>query len=622
MSHTGQDGDDCGSSVRPCASVAHALLVSQSGDTIQLHASDAPYNHCTTGYLNTSVTLMGVGGTPVVFCDACPNCTSWPFIVRAKDVNVTLENLHFDRGDIMVENSQFTVTNCTFVNTAVYAMDAKTFAMFYSNSSASAQEFRESYLAALGYGGSLGYKDLRPCLRLKLDISSSHWKHTEQPEDQIFVDQSALNGIQVVCKSVEANIHDNFFADKNMFVSAMEQLHFSIQRSMFQGTTEGQLKVGGLEIFSFATPWVDVIDCHFERLYFSDTVLAMARSFLKLPIGALVISDESWPKFSKESHIKIINTIFRKNLRGIAVRSSMPFLNVLVSGCAFVQNEDLREGAGLASSGSTRVEITIENCTFKSNVAGVIPFERPLLNMNKVIVKYQSMKVLAYTFIKETAHVKIQQTHGKQVVLNTVTTELRGKGGGIYMHSGSLDIGTCFFEDNRANRNGGSLYSSLHSKVTVTKSTFIGPKVPVFTINGYLIASYGTIQLSNVDMTSNSPPGRASVFLHANDINSDTCEITNISVTCPINTQLETHNSSREDITAFVTERELEFLGFRMVSYDCIMCPEGEYAVGGGHFKVLYKLNQHLNADEILDISKIAHDITLRFALIFACNVI
>ena len=138
----------------------------------------------------------------------------------------------------------------------------------------------------------------------------------------------------------------------------------------------------------------------------------------------------------------------------------------------------------------------------------------------------------------------------------------------------------------------------------------------MFTINGYLIASYGNLKMRNVELISNTPPGRASVFVHANNKLGDSCRLTDITVICPQNTQLETHNSSLESLTRYSLHNLPDYLEYRMVAYDCILCPEGHYALGGGTFSVRYDPVQINDSQaRVIDASDLTHKMTYRLVV-------
>ncbi len=615
VSQHGQDAESCGNKSAPCQSLSHAISMSLSEETIFVQSTDNAFLHnlCSFEYLNKSLKLVGLGGKGEVSitCDAEPQDV-WPFIIQT-NANITLENLTFVNGDIILRDAVGEITNCVFSKTTVYIMDPETFE-FYSNNTRSMQYMEEFHLTMMQTAYT-PEEERKFCGWVKLSVKNSKWRYTKPAADQVLVDRPARSGFQIACFSVEVSIINSFLADKNVYIFAMRSLQFFMLDSTFLGLDEGQVKVGGLDVCTYAVPNVTIVQSRFEKLYFSDTVLAVTRSFMEMAIGAITIRDQSSFKLSKEPDIQIIDTTFRANLKAVGVWSSLPYLSVFVLNCTFLDNQETKEGAALSFQPSSDMKARIEGSLFKNNTAGVVPFGKPIKLVNSTIVQWYSLKVLDYKFVKDTIYVTVQQGVDGEKVLNTVITELRGTGGAVFIKKGELIIHNCQFEDNKVNRYGGAVYGSQNSHVKIYDSKFVGPASSTFSIAGYLIANYGRLDMANVELLPLSPPGRASVLVHSNDQLSDTYSLTNISLSCPPNTQLETYNSSKEDLSDPRVNRREKSLMFRRLSYDCHLCPTGRYSLSGGNFSVTYDPLKENDTTEILDASRYSHRTTYRYLI-------
>lgn len=411
-------------------------------------------------------------------------------------------------------------------------------------------------------------------------------------------------GIQAICRKVLLDIRNSSFTKGFTFITSFD-LSFTAWSSVFHGNPAGISLPTCVTIYLFSSCYtMDLQNVTVSHLKYKDliTPLVLARYYY---LAALSIStfevgyNSSHDICSGFGTIEIFNSSFISNHRALSVGLSSRNDSALVRKSVFVDNESDGDGAGIfiRSPEGSNGSVTIQDCRFQNNRAGVIPFKhtQPNCTQNKRIVSDLQIRNCKTT----SEHILMLEVcvfhdvASDECEVKTAHLDVSGSGGAIYARSGHLSVLDSFFWNNSAENEGGAIVST-NSSFLVANSEFHGPFSDPGDSMAVAIFSTGTLDADNITFYVHHGFLK-NLFVHDNYKLENSAKLSNIILQCPQSSFVKHLNSSRN----LFRNDDQDSAGHRhvmeLVRFGCKPCKETQYSLESGH----YNLSTHLSLKEI-----------------------
>ena len=607
-------GDEqCSVDSKSCRSFNDVLILSTSGDTIIVASKNLILTECGPGnLLNKSLSIIGDISTDVLpQVSSANNCS---FIFEILHVNVTFAHLNFTSGYVMAKDSHLVFNHCIFVNFVMFGMTTEIANLYLMHTLKN-----DIYTMALNY---------EPCNKITIEMMFSEWHHLPEPET-ILTDTNSIDGIQIMCSESYVRISDTFMADKEVSLKTSGNSVLKVANSTFDGTDSSRAFPGGLVLEMGSDPTVAIENCFFIRMRYSD--IAILSSILNDNngniIGAITINAWVTSKVNKATQLAVRDTYFFENQGAIALKVYGRF-KAEIENCTFHNNQAMESGGAIRflhhlfsfSSSSKRPRISIKNCVFKNNKAGVNPFNMGATHLNEQLSSWLMTNVTQVEIKAHLINVHVIETMqvGNLKARKILAFHLKGLGGAI-MITGKYyaDIISCSFINNSATMYGGSFYGTEYTNVDIMNSYLQSSNSPLQGKEGVLIHSSGTLSMENLEMIMSSvPDGKPSaIYYRYKDIR-DELHINNIKLLCPPGSKIKYENATTADaynIGYLVLANELpDTLSFYTLTYTCSLCDQNFYTIE--QEKITVKKNNNtlvskLEGTDIYDGILSSHDV-------------
>ena len=551
-----------------------------------------------------------------------------PILFHFKENEIQLVNLILKSGYILGANNDLIFKDCTVQNTVIFLMDDFS---FYNHGVTSKQMqtvndfFSRLYLGYLTSESRIS-TDLPSssrfnCLKSSLVVDNVTWTHkTFNTSEFIPIDSMASDGIQSICINLEIRVQNSFLADRPMYAVGVEKLHILMHDSIFEGTEKGTNVLGGIELGSFCVPYIVVKNTKFIELKYADLVHAIlaheedhiTTAAFRVNMFVHSVKAIELCKFckqhleSREYHpdIVIIDTTFENNTGAVAISSillkqsskdickpSGRKVLVLITKSNFFNNEKVGSGGAVEAKFGAELELSVENCLFNENKAGMIPFSTPVLITGKPILFGSTgilEDVIGYRFHGD-SDIELDivaRSYGNQNPGNvTIEVSIAGFGGALYLQQGLFIIKNCQFYNNSANKLGGSVFISRDTTARFQNCQFHSDENHRNVTNGLIFYSQAAeVTLSDVQFFVGSlPPFKTAVIYQAKDVfKSGEISLTNVEITCSDNSRLTLETTTKIDLNWYSSNR---FQQYKVLQCYCVPCPESFYTLETGLYR-------------------------------------
>ena len=617
-------GDEqCSVDSKRCRSFDDVLKLSTSGDTIIVASNNLTLTQCgSDNLLNKSLSIVGDISTNVLpQVSSASNCS---FIFEIQHVNVTFAHLNFSSGYVVAKDSYLVFNHCIFVSFVMFGMTTEIANLYLMHTLKN-----DIYMMVWNY---------EPCNKITIEMMACEWHHLPEPET-ILTDTNSIDGIQVMCAETYVRISDTFMADKEVSLKTSSNSVLKVANSTFDGTDSFRTFPGGLLLEMGLDPTVTIENCFFIRMRYSD--IAILSSILNDNngdiIGAITINAWVTSRTNKATQLVVRDTYFLENQGAISLKVYGHF-KAEIENCTFDDNQAIESGGAIGflhhpfsfSSSSTRPRISIKNCVFNNNKAGVNPFNMGATHLNE---KLSSWLVTNVTQVEIKAHlinVHVIETMqlGNLKARKILTFHLKGLGGAI-MITGKYyaDIINCSFINNSATMYGGSFYGTEYTNVDIMHSYLKSSNSQSQGKEGVLIHSSGTLTMENLEMVMSSVPDEkpSAIYYRYKDIK-DKLHINNIKLLCPSGSKIKYENATTADaynIGYLVLANELPHtLSFYTLTYTCSLCDQNFYTIEQG--KITVKKNNNtlvskIEGTDIYDGILSSHDVEVTDIVCHKC---
>ena len=619
------------------------MFRSQSGDNVYIEStvnSTQVFHHCSAQIIFKNLTLEGIGPIqPSIGCNRLSrvehndssvylNYRMAPILFHFKENEIQLANLILKSGYILGANNELNLENCTVENTVIFLMDD--FSFYKQGTVSKWVQTVNDFVSWLYIGHLVGQNKTNTdlpsssrftCLKSSLVLDNVTWTHkTFNTSEFIPVDSMASDGIQSICINLEIKIHNSFLADRPVYAVGVEKLHSLVHDSIFKGTEKGTNVLGGIELGSFCVPHIVVKNTKFIGLKYADLAHAIlaheedhfTTAAFRVNMFVHGVKAVELCKFCKqhlenrEYHpdIVIIDTTFENNTGAVAISSILLKQSskdicqqfgrnvlVLVTRSNFFNNEKVGNGGALEVKFGPEIELSVTNCLFRENKAGIIPFSTPVLITGKPILFGSILEdVIAYRFDGD-SDIELDiaaRSYGNQDPGNvTIEVSSAGFGGALYLQQGLFTITNCQFYNNSANKLGGSVFVSRDTTARFQTCQFHSDENHRNVTNGLIFYSQAAeVTLSNVQFYIGSlPPSKTAVIYQAEDVfKSGVIRVTNMEITCSDNSRLTLETTTKIDLNWQSSSR---FQQYKVLQCYCVPCPESFYTLETGLYRTL-----------------------------------
>ena len=642
ISETGTDSQDCGLRTDTCSSLPFVVNHSKSGDHIFIIGtfnSSHVFYHCSAQIITKNLTFVGIGPSqPSVGCEV-PSRVEWygditynrsaPILFHLKENEIHLVNLKLTNGYLLATNNMLNMIDCVVEDLVIYLMDQLTFIEHdrsYKNSA-----FFEAFITELYIGylmkenkveSSMTMARAFSCLTTILTISNVTWTHiTWNVTEFIPVDVLVGDGIQAICIQISIEIYNSFLADRVIYAAGVEQMYLNLQSSRFEGRNTGTSGFGGVDLGSFCTPLIVIKDTEFSGLRYVDLASPlMASSFFPTAAFRVHFFEHSLIKeklcqFCKQYEnrpynpdVVILNTTFENSMGGVAFSSAklsseifcseIGFVSkkvlALITDSKFLRNEKVSHGGGVHVKTGPVLKLSISNCMFANNKAGVRAFGMPLLIKKRRVLKKESDELGDIKNYKSIDESVVQFTFDRRQYEDlNMTVNIAGIGGALYLQGNTADIRNCHFLNNTATSLGGSIFISRKTTVVMKNCQFFSENKDTNITNGVIMYSQGTrVTISDVEFhVASLPPHKAAIIYHDKDLFEEgvledgIIQLTNIKINCSPDSKLKIINISsiRHSMNYL---RSNKIFTFKTLRYFCVPCLANTYTLETGFYQI------------------------------------
>ena len=307
---------------------------------------------------------------------------------------------------------------------------------------------------------------------------------------------------------------------------------------------------------------------------------------------------------NREYHpdILIIDSTFENNTGAIAISTILlkqkskdiclgynRKVLVLVAKSYFFNNEKVGNGGAVEVKFGPKLEVSIRNCLFKENKAGIMPFSTTVLITGKPILMGSFLENVTDYRFDGGSDIELDieaRSYGNQEPGNvTIEVGIAGFGGALYLQQGQLTITNCQFYNNSANKLGGSVFISRDTMARFQTCQFYSDENHRNVTNGLILYSQAAeVMLSGVQFYVGSlPPYKTAVIYQAEDVfKSGVIRLTNMEITCSDKSRLILDKTTKIDLSWHSSNR---FQLYKLFQCYCVSCPEGFYTLETGLYK-------------------------------------
>ena len=279
--------------------------------------------------------------------------------------------------------------------------------------------------------------------------------------------------------------------------------------------------------------------CHFSGHQFVEEITN--------PSGSFSLKME---KSTSEVKVVIENTVFLANTRAIDL-SLKGRSGINISNCSFVSNKATGSGAGV------RIIETRESGL------GIMTIVRE----TKIIIKDSHF---------QNNYAQTASYYDKNDVYHQ--TRSPGSGGAIFVfltakspihHDGLIQIKNCYFKNNTADLQGGTIFVNSGISVYIANSTINGSALAMGAQAGHLVHATNNMTICNTTMTSMTSNDLPFLFYKAMDPHSARLIIYDISLVCLTGHEIKSVNTSSLAKNG----------GLESLQISCKACSEGQYSL-------------------------------------------
>ena len=595
-SNDGENTDTCGQQKNAaCKTLDYVIPSTQSGDSILLmpdQSGSTTHNNCASQPIRYNLTIAGT--EPKIFLTCTKKTEFFKFVFIFENANVLIRNVGFKHGSLLALNSYIQIIDSTFVNGQIYLMDHKTI-NHYSQNNFTLKNLDQKMLNAAESNKS---DQSLQCTSVRLGLHQVQWGYANDDVTDIYLDSLITDGIQVICHNINIEITDSILADKQIFVYAISHLDFRFIRSTFKGLEDGRNVQGGIKLNTFISPLILIEDSSISSLLFSNFFYAIfsAQQYMTAAVYIRVLQSQLPRLPTSFNECVIRNTMFSDNFRclNFAPDPSIPY-HCHVIGSNFTTNHVLTDGGAVVISGDEEslFALNFTQCYFDQNAAGGRELDFPEEKDFPIqIHREPGIVITSFEEIEEDSfqiYMQLFYNDDIEPVDEVVFLDISGSGGAIYAGTASVLVEDCLFMNNSASMYGGAIHIVKHGQLKVVDSVFYSPPEDQELEDGTIISSFGkSFILNNVELNQVSPyASEASVFFHEKDGYADTAAVVNISIICPVNARIHTHNVSLEIFKRENWDDTSPYLKYKELWYDCFSCNSDSYSLAGGLFKHL-----------------------------------
>ena len=480
-------------------------------------------------------------------------------------ISVSLKNINFINGIILAVDTKIEIDNCSFDNATLRMVGQH-------------ETFTYDSLLERKDDPHYIYTLISPdvtCLSASLTISNTTWYQTTKPNPKTLTEASLIDSdILIKCSSINISLSDSHFGNRRVQIFSKVSLDLQVQNVVFEGSPEGETKVGGITVL--LPEMEDSTEIHISDSVFKDlkpSNIFFGRLFSKtIRCAPIVIECPREPIAFQTNNagVHIVNNSFVSNQRAIALGKL--HTAVRITQCLFKNNQVTIDGGAIHTNANS---VTITDCKFLKNkggsfdhykeVSGDMDFE--MYHYNAHITRYEvkDQKLIHYvTYADNTS--------------SMITYGYAGGGGAIYVNNGVLNVSRCDFIQNSAFDSGGAICVLNKASADIKHSYFENPSDIDNTMEGYHIFSIGkkflveNSSFNNVIVPDNNIDSSA-LFVFGSR---EQCNINSLSMKCPSGFNLWVFNSSSKPTSA----QNLSTV-FDTIYYSCDKCPDRYNLVGG-----------------------------------------
>ena len=541
--------------------------------------------------LGISLYLFGVGQRPTMTCSG----SSHQSILNINGIDdmfwFILENIHFENSSIICGDANLLITNCSFRFTTLFLTGNDIVEILLG----SEQHYHlNEYLFDVWEE-----KAEFDVYFVGIEIVDSYWFYHNVSVEDLRLDKFNRDSIVSFSYIFQGFFKNCVFNNQLIYLYSAESFEFKFINSSLIAPNPPPLVPGRMKLYYSSSPLILIEDSSFENLKFSDYAISLMHKQLTANVGALTFfvafanRDRSVIFDFAASHIQIINCSFAGNFRAITYQSDddQLVLNMKINNTVFRNNEiDYDGGAIAVYSLLSSVALTITNCSFYDNKAGVRPFETPISILNVPIAHYRDLTILDYEFSTDDCTKLVIGTTSNNITRSQVI-DLRSSasGGALYMTNVHLRLYGCTFEANFASEKGGSILLSKDAKAVVNDTQFVTDSVGHRAVDGLVLTSYSRkFYGTGIDIYVRAKTDKSnSIFSHLSGSERATIFLTSIKVTCPVNNQLKVETTSAGVIDLTKNDQaKSQYLTYKNVKYSCQPCHEGHYMLEYGAYSI------------------------------------
>ena len=514
--------------------------------------------------------------------------------------NVIFDNLIIQGSSVLLNNGKYEFTNCYFDSSVIFGMDVNFYVKYVDPSRLKGKPIDKiiyyGFLYHLVTDETRESLELEPmlCISITLRMENCSWNHNRF-ESVDPIDIPHKKGIQVICVEAYIFILQTSLEKEEIYSLTANYSYLYINGSTFEGGPQGSVIQGGVNVRSFSLPIVIIENCTFSNVRYKDVAYSRMAT-LNLRPAALRIAVLGFDLGYKNSlflddsitHITVTQTVFKQNMRAIALSSKTKFWSTLkmsIEDSIFSRNEAMGNG-GAVHLLPGNISLTLTRCSFLNNRAGIHAFGSELHLPNVQIEQKLTANAFNYNIIGGILMLDMLYTMDNMGpdVNKTVSLSMLGSGGAIYVRKHqTLHIDNCTFINNSATSFGGTMFASTNSAIQIKNSIITSGNISHDLLSGTLIQSNaGLFHIENTVFIILLPQ-KVSAFFHTSSNHDSWLFLTNASIYCPTNSKLVTFNTSNNIEKEFTDiKMASQSKSFKELTYSCVSCLEGLYALGAG----------------------------------------
>lgn len=496
VSRDGIPSAPCGKSPdNGCSNLAVAFTQAIDGDTIYLDGRSRSFVHSLCGRVNTSlefnkaVQIVGLNGRPKLGCPPAGSHWNDHYIVTfggGTAETITIRNLEFVHGQVIVYNTSVILSNVHFYNASFSSLETD-------------------------------------CNQLAVNIQDSRWTGLHRCNKTGSCNKTETSFLS--CIHLHVTVLRTEFYQTMLALKGRQTTEVTVSQSLFSNRKEEASRLGGLHLTcSSAYALVVLENSTFEKQIHPTKVKSVSNLFE----GAIWLKSKP-DKHPSNATVYLNNIHLHDNERGITLVGPFKKGHMTISNSLFTYNQAMHAGSGLLVLLERGTSMQVDNCTFMHNAAG------------RYRQKY-SVAELPGTFEVLGNEVRVDDDYCKGVIT------LVGKGGAIRVQRGGLLLTNSRFVNNTARLLGGSVFIDIDGTLEINDTLFENTAIHDHSLQGDVLYSDGRVTVNRVTLIVQSARNSLSVLRHSGD--HWTLKINDVRVQCPVGYDLQVTNSSAYGVTS------------------------------------------------------------------------